>query len=1246
MNVRAVRALALVLTLSLSLTSLAGASPLPQRRPFGFGKPEGSGSVEPGLHLLSADETGVVLELYTPDFQVEPGQAGGAACERLTVPGYAASDEAGWPQLPVHGAMVGVPPQAALSLTVLESESVVAGRYDLCPVPRPILEMDGAGGFRYGGVETVRAPAAYAANAPYPASQVEIVSTDYIRSQRVAQLRFHPFQYNPVTGELQHHRRIRVRLEFGPTADGPRPTAGDRAGVNEGPFEPVLQHSLVNYEAARQWRVRPAPSVRPIAALAGQGQPSYKVLVDEDGIYQVTRADLVAAGVDVGGLDPRTFKLSNQGVEVAIHVAGEGDGSFDPGDYLLFYGQKTNTKYTDVNVYWLTWGGINGRRMTTRDGTPSGAGSVPPAFQRTIHREEDRMYSSRTPWGEDQDHWFWDYILAYGAPASKSFSISLEQIAAIPFTATVRGLLDGYSFFPANPDHHTRVYLNGHLVDDATWDGEVEYTFEAQVPGSYLIEGVNTFTVACPSDLGLAYDAVYVNWFEVDYQRTYTVTNDQLRFGNDAPGTWEYRASGFTTGDVEVFDVTGPADVARIINGVVETGTLRFEDAISTTTEYLALTAAQRLSPVQIVADAPSDLHSTANGADYLIVTHGDFYTDVLPLAAHRAGQGLRTQVVDVQDVYDEFNYGVFDPEAIKDFLAYAYTQWAPPAPVYVLLVGDGTLDFKDRYGSGYRNLIPPYLAAVDPWINETATDNRYVCVSGDDALPDMHVGRLPVNTSAEAATVVGKVLGYEQSPPPGDWNQQVLFVADNADDAGDFAYLSDIIANGYLPAPYTAQKVYYKVTHPTVSGARAAIINAIKEGRLLVNYVGHASYQWWAHENLLHVNDIPSLTNTQRLPFMAPMTCYDGFFHAPGIPSLGESIVRAPGGGAIASWSPTGLGVAMGHDYLNRGLYQAIFFDDVVQLGPATTQGKLYLYSHTGGYRELLDTYLLFGDPALALNVLRADVAMAKTVDPAGAVRPGDSMTYTLTYSNAGPATAHHVVITDVLPAALISPTVTSSGAAITPRPGSRFVWDVADLAAGEGGTITIAAVVSPTFAGILSNTAVIATTAVETNTVNNAAGPVTTHVIAPDLRISKQGPVSVRTGDTITYTLAYSNAGTAPTYQVVITDDLPAGLLSPTVTSMGAAITLRPGSRFVWDVADLAPGAGGRITITAVLSPTYEGPLTNTVTIATATSEATRDNNTATVVTWVQRYRLYLPLVLRSSPAQVYLPVVMRQT
>jgi hypothetical protein len=307
--------------------------------------------------------------------------------------------------------------------------------------------------------------------------------------------------------------------------------------------------------------------------------------------------------------------------------------------------------------------------------------------------------------------------------------------------------------------------------------------------------------------------------------------------------------------------------------------------------------------------------------------------------------------------------------------LAHAYANWQPPQVAYALLVGDGTYDYRDYLGFGVQPWVPPYLLPT-PYIGETASDNWFACISGDDVLPDLHIGRLPAASAAEADLMVGKVLDYAQDPPPGTWNQDVLFVADNADAAGDFAAYSDALVDGYLPATYTAHKVYYQITHMTQPEVTAAITGTVNDGTLLVNYIGHATVIRWAYEDLLLCYDdrcdLDDMDNGGRLPLVVSMSCADGYYIEPdpAFTSLSEQWLLRPGGGGMAAFSATGWGVATGHDYMNRGLFTAVF-SDTLALGPATTESKLYLYGQTGDtYRDLIETYHLFGDPRLSLNL------------------------------------------------------------------------------------------------------------------------------------------------------------------------------------------------------------------------------------------------------------------------------------
>jgi hypothetical protein len=330
---------------------------------------------------------------------------------------------------------------------------------------------------------------------------------------------------------------------------------------------------------------------------------------------------------------------------------------------------------------------------------------------------------------------------------------------------------------------------------------------------------------------------------------------------------------------------------------------------------------------------------------------------------------------VNVQDIYDEFSDGVFDPNAIHDFLVYTYANWVHPAPTYVLLVGDGNYDYKNYMGSNETNYIPPYLADVDPWSGEIPADNIYVSFSTADRLPDMALGRLPVKTAAEASAVVQKILSYT-SNANGDWINKTSFVADDPDSGGNFPASSDTIS-GLLPENYSVQKIYLPTgvtsTSPEVVQARLDIMSAFNGGRFLIQFTGHSTPYQWTFESLLDTNNVPTLTNANHLPFVVSMTCLTGDYSIVSSPtidrsSLDETLVRAANGGAIASFSPLGKGLSAGHDILSQGLYHSLFDENVLELGLVTTQAKVYLYANSTSYRDLIDTYLLLGDPAIRL--------------------------------------------------------------------------------------------------------------------------------------------------------------------------------------------------------------------------------------------------------------------------------------
>jgi hypothetical protein len=261
--------------------------------------------------------------------------------------------------------------------------------------------------------------------------------------------------------------------------------------------------------------------------------------------------------------------------------------------------------------------------------------------------------------------------------------------------------------------------------------------------------------------------------------------------------------------------------------------------------------------------------------------------------------------------------------------------------------------------------------------MGETVTDEWFVTISGDDAVPDLYIGRLPAESEAEAAVMINKILAYETSPNDKTWQKNTLLIADDQNEAYEAAFETmNEDAADRLPASMNAPFRGYLNDYLTASGLANDIKARINAGALIVNYSGHGALQRWAGEKIFQISDVDDLTNADMYPFVVNMTCLTGYFgyldpqNGPES-SLAEALIKAAGKGAIASLMPTAMTSTGGQHILDAALFEAIFTKDIRQLGPAIADAKQTLLANGGAeYEEISKTFLLFGDPALALQV------------------------------------------------------------------------------------------------------------------------------------------------------------------------------------------------------------------------------------------------------------------------------------
>jgi len=491
-----------------------------------------------------------------------------------------------------------------------------------------------------------------------------------------------------------------------------------------------------------------------------------KISVRSEGWYRVAQPELVRAGLNEK-TNPRLLRLFAEGIEQPILVTGESDGVFDSTDSVEFYGLGLDTPSTDTRVYWLVAGQSEGKRIKLAQsyGKPGGA----QGFAYTVERKERTIYFSSLLNGDAEN--FFGSVIA-SQPVDQSLTIhSIEAGNDEP--AVLEVALQGVTDLPQCPDHQVRVMLNGAAVGLLSFDGRQRSVQQFSVAQTALVEGTNTVTFTAE---GGSADVSLIEHVRLTYSHSFTAEHNALKL-TIPEGTRTQTITGFSSPDVRVFDVTDPAAITEIV-GVIDKLFSGYSVTVDTPGEgprtLLAMTSARMLQPISITQNLPSRLRQPANGADLLIVTFSELMPSLEPLASHRRNEGLSVTIVNVEDIFDEFSFGYKSPQAIRDFLAYTNTSWKKK-PRYVLFAGDASYDPRNYLAFGGADLVPTRL--IDTQFMETASDDWFADFD-DDGLAEIPVGRLPARTSEEAALMVSKIIGYEQSKP----SEEALLVADRND--------------------------------------------------------------------------------------------------------------------------------------------------------------------------------------------------------------------------------------------------------------------------------------------------------------------------------------------------------------------------------------------------------------------------------------------------------------------------------
>lgn len=661
------------------------------------------------------------------------------------------------------------------------------------------------------------------------------------------------------------------------------------------------------------------------------GVRAVKILVDKEGWHRVRFKDLRAAGFPVGAKTPPMLQLYADGVQVPILIRR---GVFE------FYGRGLDTDSTDTRVYWLVAGKTRGLRVSTVRAGVRARNVTGGSFPATVVLKLRTGYSAPILNGPESN--------VFGPPIRPGGPLTVKVSApraAASAPATLRVTVHGFS----KVAHVVRVALNGDTLGNISFRGQAEATATYQLPAGAIKDGENALVL---STHGGEIDFALTRSVELTYGRTYLADQDTVTV--PVRGGQTLTIGGFSSKRIRVFDVSR-ADRMRELLGTVSgvAPDARVSLHVPAGASRLLAVADSKVVTPALVRNAPSALNAATHAADLLIVSHADFLRAVRPLAELRARQGFKVEVVDVADVFDEFSFGARDPQALKQFFMWAKQRWQT-APRYVLLVGDASNDPRNFAGEGSFEFVPTTFK--DTQYMESPSDDSLADFD-DDGVPEMAVGRLPVRSEAQATTVVAKIIGYERTTRP----RSVLLVADKNIDY-DFEAHSKTLWD-LIPGSIAVSTVYRR-EGPTDAAVRSRLVAALNQGPTIVNFFGHGAIQIWTSGSILRNADAANLTNQNALSLYLMMTCLNGYFVHPTYGSLGEALLFAPNGGAVATWASSGETVPADQVRADQEAVRLLLSDPMMTLGDAMVRGKRVISDI-----DVRHTWILLGDPTTRLR-------------------------------------------------------------------------------------------------------------------------------------------------------------------------------------------------------------------------------------------------------------------------------------
>lgn len=567
------------------------------------------------------------------------------------------------------------------------------------------------------------------------------------------------------------------------------------------------------------------------------------------------------------------------------------------------------------------------------------------------------------------------------------------------------GTVRSYSFPLTDPESGTEVSVRINAAARSSTSSELTVSASQQTLGKVSFSRVNTSdntgifaferstrlsAPAVSGDLGISLrysgsgnnPEAWLDFIEINYKRNLNLGNEALFFRDlNSVGTGNILEFNIENASVntQVWDVTNPLDVKQVpvsVSGNRATG----KQTASQLREYVVFNPDGNFPEPELIGEVENqNLHGIST-PEFVIISHPAFLKQASELADfHRLSDGMKVEVVSVNQIYNEFSSGNKDATGIRNFIKMLYDR--REGLKYVLLFGDGSYDNRG-VKSGTSSFIPTYQSENSlSIVGSFVTDDYFVLLDAGESVYagaiDLGIGRIPASTSFEAEVAVRKIRNYHSAEALGNWRNILSFIGDDEDNnlhMSDSEKLTNQVNENH--GEFITEKIYFdayrQITGPggeSYPEVTQAINDRVKDGVLILNYVGHANDRFISDEKVLDISHINSWSNTPRLPIFVTATCEFSRFDADH-KSAGEYIFFNPNGGGIGLFSTTRLVYASSNFLLSQSFYRFVFAKD--GNGHQYRMGDIMRLAKTNTTNANVvnkRNFTLLADPALKLS-------------------------------------------------------------------------------------------------------------------------------------------------------------------------------------------------------------------------------------------------------------------------------------